>query len=277
MIATIIIPVGPGHESLSHRAVHSAQAQSIPCAVRVIHDTDRRGPGWARNRGAEGVETPFVVFLDADDELLPTFVEQCARAYQRGRYLYTGWWWDERSQQVPAEQPFANGGFHLVTTLLPTQAFHAVGGFDETLPGYEDTDLYLRLMQIGVCGLRVPEPLVRYHRDGQRSASFLARPDHRTIIESRGQMSNCGCGAGPLVAGDPTGQREGDVLATALWPGVRTEPSRADSTRVYRGGNGGKLWINPQDAALRPDLFRVVPTGDYAPDVDAVLAMVGAA
>ena len=43
----------------------------------AVADAPSKGAGFARNRGAEIARAPFLVFLDADDSLAPTFLERC--------------------------------------------------------------------------------------------------------------------------------------------------------------------------------------------------------
>ena len=52
--------------------------------VRVIHQENRGLPA-ARNRGAGGAATEYLVFLDADDWLEPEFVSRLAGAIQAER------------------------------------------------------------------------------------------------------------------------------------------------------------------------------------------------
>ena len=87
---SIINPAAPYHVYRAARALLSASRQTVPCRVLPVLDDARRGPGWARNQGVAQADTPFVVFLDADDELLPTFVERALRLQQQtGRYVYS--------------------------------------------------------------------------------------------------------------------------------------------------------------------------------------------
>jgi glycosyltransferase involved in cell wall biosynthesis len=91
---SIIIPVGPGHEDDLRTALDSVEAQHFRnWEVVVVFDTGnqyypeilraypyikpfftegKRGPGYARNRGAEIARGKFLLFLDADDFLNPS-------------------------------------------------------------------------------------------------------------------------------------------------------------------------------------------------------------
>jgi len=136
--------------------------------VRVIHQENRGLPA-ARNRGAAGAESEFLVFLDADDWIEPDFVEKLSAALERAgddvSHAYcqgrlgekgTGVW------KVPDWDPVLMllTNLHPVTTLVRRERFEAVGGFDETMrEGYEDWDLWLRFVERGWRGVRVTEPL----------------------------------------------------------------------------------------------------------------------
>ena len=66
-IATIYIPYAPYHKHLVQRAIVSGLRQTVNC--EVLSDLCLQSPAVYRNR-AKMAKTPFVVFLDADDELL---------------------------------------------------------------------------------------------------------------------------------------------------------------------------------------------------------------
>ncbi|MEO0868732.1 MAG: glycosyltransferase family 2 protein, partial [Cyanobacteria bacterium J06642_11] len=50
--------------------------------IQLVHQ-DNQGPGSARNRGLGMATAPYVAFLDADDEWLPTFLEVTLGHLQR--------------------------------------------------------------------------------------------------------------------------------------------------------------------------------------------------
>lgn len=264
---TFVIPTAPYHEAAVEQAVASCLSQTLCCKVVVVYDHQRRGAGWARNRGLEQVRTPFVSFLDADDTVTPGYAEKCLRAYDGRSYVYTDW---QASQPVPAPcNPWdGTGAAHIVTTLLPTAFVRHVGGFDETLCGMEDSDFYWKLTRTGLCGKRLPETLFIYGKHGQRAEAFRQRHDRdaiaKTILDRyKGMPMSCGgCGGGVNVdlPNNPTNEPfEGSVLAQALWAGNRQERGRATGMLYPRSGNNKRLWVDPRDVDAAPHLFaRVV-------------------
>lgn len=257
---TVVIPVGPGHAQVADRAAASAHAQTQPCNVVVIHDAEGRGPAWARNAGLVQVTTPYVVFLDADDVLAPTFIAHCWVALRPRHYVYTDWWEGVRYVDAPA-RPWSDGAWHLVTALLPTDAVRAVGGFDEDLPGGEDTDFYMKLTRHQrMCGVHVAVPLVAYTNGGQRAHAFVHSDDHarvQALLRDRygGLPIPCGANVPRTLSGHPDG-----VPAVALWRGNRRERGIATGYLYPRAGNGARLRVHPDDAAAAPHLFQPVAT-----------------
>lgn len=261
---TIITPVAPYHEAAVERAAASIRNQTVPCQSVVIYDTDRRGAGWARNRGLEQVDTPFVAFLDADDWIEPTWAEDTLRAYDGRHYVYTDHWQEnERIVEMSETAWDGKGAWHVITALLPTAAVKRIGGFDETLTGYEDTDFYWKLTRSGVWGRRLAKPLFHYGKDGKRAQTFRDRADRDKIVrsilrryEGLPMAEECGgCGANPNLPSLPLNQmQDGDVLATTLWQGNRMQRG-AITGRMYRGGWGKPLWVAPVDIDAAPHLF----------------------
>lgn len=293
MLVDIVIPVAVYHAATADRAIQSAQAQSIPCNVIVVEDTEQRGAGWARNAGVRQGNAPFVVFLDADDVLHEDFVQACASVYQQGTYVYTDW---QTPTGYTARLPDSTTGngwyehriFHLVTTLLPRAAFEAVGGFDDSLPGLEDLHLYRKLHSVGICGFRCPQVLATYHTDeGQRSKQIVASGKYASlrnwIVKSIPTGTTMACGCNSVAEFAPLGQKqEGDILALSLWEGNRDVRGVATGRR-YRGGWGREVWISPTDLDTEDSITgkkafgRTIDVASLTPDVESVLSMMRSA
>lgn len=77
---TVVIPTIPGREELLARAVASVTTQQTqPGKIITVVDTDRHGAAWARNEAIKQVETPWIAWLDDDDELLPNHIKVLVR------------------------------------------------------------------------------------------------------------------------------------------------------------------------------------------------------
>jgi len=138
----------------------TAQIAAKYPGVRCIRQ-ENQGLSTARNTGLRESRGEILVFLDADDLLLPHALEtglnyllahpECAFVY--GHYHYVNEDGSIRNEffQEPVEQNyylvFLKGnhiGMH-ATVMYRRTALEAVGGFDPSLPACEDYDLYLRL------------------------------------------------------------------------------------------------------------------------------------
>jgi hypothetical protein len=279
-LVTVYIPYASHHSFLVPHAIASANRQTVAC--EVVSGQSDGTPSRFRNQAANA-QTPFVTFLDADDLLEPTFTEDCLRAYQTGKYVYTSWWcgWVYRKPNlcVDGQTDYRS---HLVTTLYPTAIFKALGGFDEALPGHEDVDFYLRSARAGICGLHLDKPLLHYTEHGQRSLIFGQRTDKKAIMDDvylrnggHGTIMAC-CGqAGQPAQVNPGAELPGDVKAQALWSGMRSEVGMITG-RVYVGGNGTTLNVDPRDVEQAPHLFKTVQDlSRLAPKRETVLREAG--
>jgi hypothetical protein len=256
---TFITAVAPYHNDTLQRAIDSVQAQTIPCEHIVVYDTHKVGAGWARNIGLEQVKTPFVAFLDADDWIDSTFAEKCLQAFDGKRYVYVDHWHDDKWIHAPV-RPFFNRTWHVITALLPTAWVYEVGMFDETLPGAEDTGLFMALMASGHCGKRLPEPLFHYSASGQRGREFVNNPIQSRVMsdftEKYGAKAMACCGdSEPMDSGPINEPLPGDVEAMATWMGNRQERGRATGRLYPRAGNGKIMFVNPKDIEASPQLW----------------------
>jgi GT2 family glycosyltransferase len=130
----------------------------------------------ARNLGACIAETPWLLFTDADVTFASDYFERLQRrtdahadAYfgaKQSQQAYAAYYrWFVRGQRLMAWMgvPAVSGSNFLVRR----SAFLAVGGFDETLPCNEDSELGWRLTRRGYKVVFAPE-LIVYERDHRR-------------------------------------------------------------------------------------------------------------
>jgi peptidoglycan/xylan/chitin deacetylase (PgdA/CDA1 family) len=136
---------------------------------RVVR-TANHGVSAARNCGIRSTSGRYIVLLDADDLLLPSYLEKAA-AYldQHSHVAFVSCGMESFGAVHEVWTPPAPT---LVSTLCG-QAVHAasmfrrelwaaVGGFDETLAGHEEVDFWSAALERGFVGAVLPEPLLRY-------------------------------------------------------------------------------------------------------------------
>jgi glycosyltransferase involved in cell wall biosynthesis len=120
---------------------------------------DNAGPGAARNCGSQRCTGDFVVFLDADDHLLPNHFAACLRAFAQKPESVMVWgdfrWfgaqdtWHVHDCTPRPDYYGAMLGFKIMgppaTVMLRRSILSQVGGFRSDLPTCEDLEMWLRI------------------------------------------------------------------------------------------------------------------------------------
>lgn len=154
-------------------------SDQLPCLrderVRVIRLGERCGVSRARNEGVKISRSPWIAFLDSDDEWLPGKLKkqlQWQAAHPGIRILQSRELWIRNGVRVnpPAYCEKKSGNLFpeslercMITpssVLMEKALFTALGGFNESLPACEDYDLWLRITARHEVGL-VDEHLLR--------------------------------------------------------------------------------------------------------------------
>lgn len=276
-LISVIIPVGPRHVHLAPQAAASVQHSTVAhlCETILINDGnaavpdlpgctvlpstgERMGPARTRNRGITQARGAFVVCLDADDYLLRRGLEHLLRRYARGDagYTYGNAYTLERDgryvlRMAPDydQEELKKYNIHVVTALIPRADLVRVGGFDEGVDIWEDWTPFLRLGQVGVCGVRIPAmPVLVYrvyegdrmtrHYGGDAGLVEAVRARYRNPQTGVIEMASC-CGGDPKLAA-LAGQ------AVAGLPTPDAAPMEGGKIRVqYEGPERGTVTYEP--------------------------------
>jgi glycosyltransferase involved in cell wall biosynthesis len=122
---------------------------------------ENRGLAAARNSGLRLSTSNFLIFLDADDRLLPNAVEaglRCLEANPAAQFAYGGFRYIQPTGEISSEVPVTECGpdpylallrcnfvsMH-ATVMYRRHALIEVKGFQEQLRACEDYDIYLRI------------------------------------------------------------------------------------------------------------------------------------
>ena len=147
--------------------------------IRYVRHQIGRGGSAARNTGIRNSNGEYVAFLDDDDEWFPEKLKlQIALLESSPRtvgVVYAGYWIVDRAsgringQKIPEKRGDLSdellagnsvGGTSIV--LARRECFDRVGLFDETLPSFQDYDLWIRISKEFHFDF-IPSPLCNYY------------------------------------------------------------------------------------------------------------------
>lgn len=161
--------------------------------IRVVVD-EGNGPGAARNVGIKVAAGPMILLLDADDIAEPTLLAECLAHARGNRPIVTTHMrlFGERNgvkcagvAALPNPQGILNENPIGCSALFPKSLWELAGGYDETLPDYEDWDFWIRCCRHRPVVSILPEPLVRYRQHGvSRMAAVRSRPGRDAELRS---------------------------------------------------------------------------------------------
>lgn len=151
-----------------------------PFLIKILRQNNS-GQSAARNYGVKECVGDFIALCDQDDIWFPEHLEKLVRPFLRPGNSRLGWVYsnwaetDENGGYIregyldghPLQHPKRDLGHVLGAgmiiqpgaALIKRGAFEAVGGFDQNLSGYEDDDLFTRMMYAGWTNAYIAESL----------------------------------------------------------------------------------------------------------------------
>ena len=167
-------------------------------SVTVLRQPANLGPSAARNRALDVFDTNYVLWIDADDQLLPGALDSMIAKLEEAPgdvgFVYphakhTG----SRSDYV--ETPAYDLWPRMGRDVCPSPSMYDVRVFDGTgvsfsedmVAGHESWDLILQLADRGVCGQPADGPTFLYRKRGfSRFQAFDRGRDRRRSLGARG-------------------------------------------------------------------------------------------
>lgn len=132
---TVCIPHIASRQTYLHRALSSVHQQTLPPkSIAIAYDTAHDGAAVTRQRALEMTNTPWVAFLDDDDEFRPEHLDALLRHAQETNADYVYSWFDVAG----GGDPFPPGHFlnefdpdnpvqTTITVLVKTELARSVG------------------------------------------------------------------------------------------------------------------------------------------------------
>lgn len=164
--------------------------------VRPLRNETALGPAAARNTALAHARGELVVFLDADDLLLPNYLERqiaaLDEAMAQGRRIgliacdalllddgrYAGYTYTDMTPDshlpITLDRVLRRNPIY-ISALVPAAVGREVGWFDEELFGTEDFGLWLKILERGYDAIRIPEALAVYRRTTGTISTDIAR------------------------------------------------------------------------------------------------------
>ncbi len=185
-IEYIIIDDGSNEEH--SKALNQIKGKS----VKIVHLKENIGkgsPAAARNYGIERASGKYIVCLDSDDLLDPTFIEKCLVILETQpdiglattdiqAFGAADWIWDFHNYN-PME--LLTNNLVITAAMFKKEAWQKVGGYKKDI-GYEDWEFWISLAEKGFFGKHLAEKLFKY-RVADTSRYKEDKKRHRHIVE----------------------------------------------------------------------------------------------
>lgn len=179
-------------DSESLEVLHTLEQEQAAIPVHVIYQKNQ-GVSVARNNGIKQTSATFVLVLDGDDKIMPTFLESTAHILNEHPHLVAASSWLKTFGVLDAIikpsgghlQSFLSHNCCPATHLLRRETYDQSIGYDETMQsGYEDWEFFLSLLEtntdsaIGI----VDQPLIAY-RTTPTSSNVKSMSNRLSLME----------------------------------------------------------------------------------------------
>ncbi len=142
----------------------------------------------ARNNGFRQAHGEYIVFLDADDRLAPTFIEKTvavAEDWPAVGFIYTQQQYFEASTEITTFPWYSlpelkKRNFIPACSLIRAAALRLCS-YDSRFRSWEDWDFYLSLAEKHIGGRLLNEPLVLYRKHHDQQSMLDTFDDHSKV------------------------------------------------------------------------------------------------
>lgn len=138
--------------------------------IKFFH-TDNKGVSAARNFAVERAAGEYILPLDADDTIEPTYVEKCVQhfsAHPETDVVYCRWRCFGETKKTPKleyvdYETLLLSNRIFVSAMFRKSRFEEIGGYDEEMrQGMEDWEFWIRFLDRDSVVFQIPEQLFNY-------------------------------------------------------------------------------------------------------------------
>ena len=167
-----IIIVNDGSKDNSKKVAEQLISDYPEDDIILINQKNAGQPAISRNNGIKKAKGQYILPLDADDKLAPTFIEKTLKKLQTNpehAIAYTHRQDFDGANDVHQAQPFNLNKLryqnHLsYCALYKKDVWEEIGGYRTNVRGIEDWDFFVAAGAAGFKAVLIPEPLFLYRR-----------------------------------------------------------------------------------------------------------------
>ena len=156
----------------------------------IIINQKNSGPSSARNNGIKNSKGDFILPLDADDMIHPDYIQTCVSILKNNKNispvycdtLHVGQIQGVEQRPEWSLDRLIQGPFIVNCSMFHREAFDKCEGYDESMKGWEDYDLWIRMAKNGYVGKRIPKALFSYfHHENDGTVSTEANKNQQEL------------------------------------------------------------------------------------------------
>lgn len=185
-----IIIVNDGSTDNTLNVANSLKREFYNYDITIIDQENSGHPAISRNNGIKVANGKYILPLDADDMIDTTMIEKCVSLLENNKSISIAYtdqvYFNESGRKlVPTIeydfQYLIKNNFIGSCSLFRKSTWDQVGGYDESIAGYEDWEFWISCGKLGNIGKRIPENLF-YYRVSNEGVYNKDKQKHQLIV-----------------------------------------------------------------------------------------------
>jgi len=156
--------------------------------IKVIRKEKNAGVGDSRNKGVAAAKGKYILTLDADDRILPSYLAKAKAELVKGfSVVYCdvkrfGAKDDVRVVPAFSFPTLLAGNFIASCSAFTKSIWEKTGGYDVSMPNYEDWEFWICAAEAGGKFIQINEALFEYRAKATSKISKVIDPERRAKV-----------------------------------------------------------------------------------------------